>query len=246
MKKSNKLLITGASSGVGKSLVDHFKHEFTIIALARRYDTMMEYFGSEDNVFCYKCDLSDRSDLKEVINTIKREHRFVGYIINNAGLNRRGNVINLEERDILESLSVNTLAPFTIMKSFLPEMVSNNFGRIINITSGAPINNSKGFAAYSLSKAALNSLTITTAKEMAHKNIKINLMSPGAVKSEMAPSMDVDPSVCHPTAKYLLHLGADGDTGNFFWHGHRVPIFADLSDTDWLGGIPGKNMIKVI
>jgi len=242
----NNIIITGASSGVGKSLVEYFSEGNHVIALARRIERMEEYFGGNKNVTCYQCDLAIDNHIEEVLDRIKIEHGFIGRLINNAGILNIGSFLELSNDTFKKNLQINFLAPIRIMKELLPDMIDNNFGRIINITSGAPVNNVEHFSSYSASKASLNSVTITVAKEMAEKNIKINLMSPGAVKSEMAPDMTIDPSVCHPTADYLIHLDKEGETGRFFWHGHRVPLFADLSDTDWLKGKPGRNMVKVI
>ena len=106
--------------------------------------------------------------------------------------------------------------------------------------SGVPLNCAPGYGAYSASKAALNVFTVSAARECASCNIKINLMSPGPVRSGMAPDAPLDPSVCHPTADYLLELGADGPTGRFFWLGREIPLFPDLSGVCWLEGVLRK------
>ena len=240
------IVITGASSGVGKSLVEFFSKQMNVVAIARRLDKLDKNFGHLPNVSCYKCDVSNPEDIRRTFSEIKTKHGFIGYLINNAGIMKQGLFTELSQDDFEVSLGVNLMAPIMAMQQVLPEMVEQNFGRIINVTSGAPLNNFERSAAYSGSKGALNSVTITAAKELAEKNIKINLMSPGAVRSEMAPHMDVDPSICHPTANYLINLDANGETGEFFWLGHRVPMFSDLTDTDWLGGKAGRNMVKIL
>lgn len=240
------MIITGGSSGVGKSLVEFFSNQMNIVAIARRIDRMNKHFADIPNVTCYKCDLTNVDEIKSTFSEIKTRYGFIGYLINNAGVNRSNFFLDAEPEDFEKSIAVNFTAPITTMRCLLPEMIENNFGRIINITSGAPLNNYNGFGAYSASKSALNSITQTVAKELADKNIKINLMSPGPVKSEMAPNMTLEPSICHPTANYLINMGSQGDTGEFFWLGHKVPMFSDLSDTDWLKGKPGSNMIKIL
>lgn len=240
------MIITGASSGVGKSLVEFFSNQMNIVAVARRVDKMQEHFADIPNVTCYKCDLSKVEDIVSTIDKIKTNHGFIAYLINNAGVNKFNLFTDVAHEDFEISMAVNFIAPITTMKCLLPEMIKNNFGRIINVTSGAPLNNFNGYGAYSASKGALNSVTLTVAKEMAQKNIKVNLMSPGPVKTEMAPDMTIDPSICHPTANYLINMTEEGDTGEFFWLGHKVPMFSDLSDTVWLQGKPGRNMVKIL
>jgi NAD(P)-dependent dehydrogenase (short-subunit alcohol dehydrogenase family) len=123
-----------------------------------------------------------------------------------------------------------------IMRRLLPAMKERGFGRIINMTSGAPLNCFPGYSAYSASKGALNAFTVTAARECSDLNIKINLMSPGPVKTKMAPNGPLDPSVCHPTVEYLLSVGENGPTGRFFWLGYEIPLFPSLDGIEWLEG----------
>jgi NAD(P)-dependent dehydrogenase (short-subunit alcohol dehydrogenase family) len=125
-------------------------------------------------------------------------------------------------------------------------MKQHDFGRIVNVTSGASINCPTGAIPYSASKAALNTATVTAAKELSEYNVKINLMSPGPTKSEMAPDAPLNPTACHPTVDYLLSLDEDGPSGKFFWLGNRVPLFPELGDVDWESGQPSEEMERVI
>ena len=229
-----RVLITGASSGVGRSLVDHLKGRFEVIAVARRVERMRELFG-DDEVHCYGIDLAERSALAELDEVLER-HAPVLNVINNAGMGGSWTVEDLSTERLHRVMAVNAYAPLHIMRAVLGDMVENDYGRIINVTSGAPLNCFAGHAAYSSSKAALNAITVTAAREYERHNIKINLMSPGPVRTEMAPNAAMDPSVCHDTADYLLGLNADGPTGRFFWLGHEIPLFPNLDGIDWLGG----------
>ena len=125
-------------------------------------------------------------------------------------------------------------------------MKKNNFGRIINLTSGAPLNCITGFGIYSASKGALNALTVTAAREYSKYNIKINLMSPGPVRTEMTPDAPMHISVCYPTVDYLLNLDESGPTGKFFWLGYEVPLFPDLEGVEWLKGIGNSKLNKIL
>jgi len=242
----DNIFITGCSSGVGKMLANNLSEDYHVIAAARRIEKMEKEFKNIDNISIYEIDLNDLDLAKTVIDEIIQEHGYIPYLINNAGVNVNENIEDLTEDQLMKSFNVNVISPLITMKKLLPNMKENNFGRIINITSGAPMNNMEGYAAYSASKAALNSLTITASKEYSDYNIKINLMSPGPVKTEMAPQADKDPSICLPTAKYLLSLEKEGPTGKFFWLGYEVPIFADLEGVNWLEGEPSENMRKVL
>lgn len=236
MSVEDRLFITGASSGVGCSLVHHLKDRFEVVAVARRLDRMNDAFGDDDAVHCYRLDLTDTDDLKERLDDIYDRHRPIPYLINNAGVNLGGRVEDLGDEAVTQSFRVNAFAPLTLMQTVLPDMQERGFGRIINLTSGAPLNCFPEYGAYSASKGALNAITVTAARENADANIKINLMSPGPVQTEMAPDAPMDPSACHPTADYLLDLDEDGPTGRFFWLGYEIPLFPDLSGVEWLEG----------
>jgi len=239
------LLITGASSGIGRSLANHFAGEYEVIALARRIERMEEEYADRPSVTPYELDLADSVATSRTIHRLQSEYGSIPYVINNAGVNVGGEVADLAEPDIDRSLQVNAVAPVVVLQELLPEMERENFGRVVNVTSGAPLNCPAGAGAYSASKAALNAFTVTAATEHADSNLKINLMSPGPCRTEMAPDAPLDPSVCHSTAEYLLDLDADGPTGEFFWLEHRVPLFPDLDDTEWEAGEPGENLEPV-
>jgi len=236
MSVEDRIFITGASSGVGCSLVHHLKNRFEVVAVARRLDRMNDEFGGDDAVHCHRVDLADTADLEERLDDIYDRHRPIPYLINNAGVNLDGRVEELSDETVTQSFQVNAFAPLTLMQTFLPDMQELGFGRIINLTSGAPLNCFPEYGAYSASKGALNAFTVTAARENTDANIKINLMSPGPVRTEMAPDAPMDPTACHPTVDYLLNLDEEGPTGRFFWLGHEIPLFPDLSGVEWLEG----------
>jgi 3-oxoacyl-[acyl-carrier protein] reductase len=225
MSVERRLFITGASSGVGRSLVHYLKDRFEIVAVARRLERMKEEFGEDEAVSCYKLDLTGTTTLGPRLDEIIERHRPIPYLINNAGVRVSEPVEEVDGNAVRESFEVNAFAPLTLMQKMLPAMQTFNFGRIVNMTSVAPLTCKPNYAAYSASKSALNALTVTAARENADANIKINLMSPGPVQTEMAPDAPMAPSSCHSTVDYLLGLDEDGPTGQFFWLGTNVPLF---------------------
>lgn len=238
----NKILITGANSGVGASLVSFLSERYDVIALARNTEEIIE----KDNVFKYKVDLIEEKELDNILNQIVEEQGYIPYLINNAGIMHQSKIENLGLSDLEYSFKVNAYAPLQIMNKLLPLMKLNNYGRIINLTSGAPLNCMEGFAAYSASKAALNAITETASKEYKDYNIKINLMSPGPCKTKMAPNGVMDPSVCHPTVDYLLNLDEQTITEGLYWLGYQIPLKPELSGIDWLKGTADERYKKIL
>lgn len=239
------ILITGASSGVGKALASYLSEEYKVVALARRVEKMEEAFQDNKNIFIYQADISDLSKLETTLDEIVEKHGPILHVINNAGIMIAEQLEELSLDRLQNAIHINAMGPLFIIKKLLPEMKKNHFGRIINMTSGAPLNCFPGYGAYSASKALLNALTVTFAKEVDEHNIKVNLMSPGPVKTEMAPDGPKDPSVCFPTVKYLLNLPAEGASGKFFWLGYEVPLFPDLEGVQWLEGIGNDKLRKI-
>jgi NAD(P)-dependent dehydrogenase (short-subunit alcohol dehydrogenase family) len=240
------LLITGASSGVGLSLARYLSDRYEVVAVARRLENMQEALASRPNVTIRQADLSQPAEVEKLVSWLNTEFGHIPYVINNAGVNIRGAIDALSPDQVTRSMMVNAMAPLAILRGLLPAMKSNNFGRVINVTSGAPLNCFPEFSAYSASKGALNALTVTCAKECAALNIRINLMSPGPVRTEMAPNASMDPSVCHPTVDYLLNLDKAGPTGRFFWLGYEIPLFPNLEGVDWMGGKADARFMCVV
>jgi NAD(P)-dependent dehydrogenase (short-subunit alcohol dehydrogenase family) len=239
------ILITGASSGVGLSLALHLSERFHVLALARRADRMRTELRRA-NASIYSVDLAEPAQIARVMDTVLQEHGPVLRVVNNAGVMVKGAVAQFDFQDAVRSLQVNALAPLAIMSRVLPAMRASGFGRIINVTSGAPLNCFPGVGAYSASKAALNAYTITAARENQGTNIRINLVSPGPCRTEMAPDGPLPPEVCHPTVDYLLSTDERTPTGGLFWLGYEVPLFPDLSGVDWLRGVGNDKLKRIL
>jgi NAD(P)-dependent dehydrogenase (short-subunit alcohol dehydrogenase family) len=240
------LLITGASSGVGLSLARYLSDRYEVVAVARRLGRMQDALGQQPHVTLRQADLSQPEQVEELIEWLNQKFEYVAYVINNAGINVKRAIDALDLSQLISSLMVNALAPFALLRGLLPGMKAHNFGRVINVTSGAPLNCFPEYAAYSASKGTLNALTVTSARECAAFNIRINLMSPGPVRTEMAPNAQMDPSACHPTVDYLLGLDENGPTGRFFWLGYEIPLFPNLEGIDWLAGKADARFKRVL
>ena len=228
-------MITGISSGVGESLTKFFLNQnYKVIGMARRIEMVKKKFSNHPNLFFYRTDFSKVNDLKKNLQKIKKEFDYIPFIINNAANLNKCELDNISINKIQDSLQVNLFSVFLIMKKFIPLMEKNKFGRVINVTSGAPFNCFPDFLAYSISKSALNTLTITFAKKLKSSEVKINLMSPGPVKSEMNKNSEIKPDICHRLVCHLLNINNNCPTGKFFWIDRELPIFPDHNGVNWL------------
>lgn len=224
----------------------HLASRYRVIGVARQLEVAREELSGAGVTALLHADLSQPSSLEACLDQVFREFGAPLSVINNAGVNLPGRLESLEDDDLATSLQVNFVAPVTIMRRVLPHMSKDGFGRIINITSGAPLNCFPGYTSYSASKGALNAATVTTAREHVDTNIRINLMSPGPVRSNMAPNAPMDPSACHPTVDYLLNSDPGLETGGFFWLGRQIPLFPDLDGIKWLEGEAPERFRRVV
>ena len=226
-----KILITGCSSGFGKALLKDLSQKYFIICISRRKPSLRK-----KNIEFYNCDLSNSLSLNKCLIRIKKKHKYIPYLINNAGSFKISKLEKLNLFTIIKIFKINSFAPAIIIKNFISEMKKNNFGRIINITSGAPLNCSPGGYLYSGSKAALNVLTLTTSNECKKFNIKANLFSPGQIKTEMMPKAKGNPFKSVKFMKILLSKKKNLFSGKFIWRNYNLPLQVNLKNIDWAKG----------
>lgn len=237
-----KILITGCSSGFGKALLKDLSKKYFVICVSRRTPSI-----KKKNIEYYKCDLSNSFSLNQCINKIKKKHEYIPYIINNAGIFKICNLENIKLSNIIKFFKINSFAPAMITKKFISDMKKNNFGRIINVTSGAPLSCAPGGFLYSGSKSALNVLTLTTSNECKEFNIKANLFSPGQIKTEMMPKAKGDPNKAVKFLKILLSKKNKLFSGKFIWRNYNLPLNASIKNINWAKGTaPMKFKIKKI
>ena len=248
-----KVIISGASSGLGFNLAKKLSKDHYIICFARKHNILKKYFSNNKNVETYKVDLSNLKNLEKFLKKIVKKHPDISVIINNAAQLGSNPINKIKINKLIEIYNVNILSNILIIKYIMPYMKKNKFGRIVNITSGAPLNNDKYFSLYSSTKASLNSFTMTASKEVGTKDIKINLLSPGPINTNMKIQIEKFTGV---KTKYFSMNQAVNDTlkliskknkinGKFIWRGRILPLRPDLRGINWLKGKASKEYKKI-
>ena len=228
------ILVTGASSGLGKTFANHFINKGSkVIVCSRRNKFRSKFYKNNKNFFFYKFDLNNINRIKLFVTKIKKKFKRIDILINNAGVAIPQSIDQLTAENLFKSFKVNFFSPSLITKEVLKIMKKHNFGRIVNLSSGGAVNCAQNYLSYSSSKAALNTLTKTVSKEVLNYDIKINSMSPGPCKTPMFPKNKLSTKFCLPTIDYLTSLNSKGPTGKFFWFLNEISIFPDLSKIDW-------------
>ena len=188
---SNKLknkcaIITGGGSGIGQAISNQFALEGAhvhildinpenAISTAEKIITQ----GGQANAF--QCDISDHDNVKEIVAKIQAENERIDILVNNAGIAHIGNVENTTPDDMDRIYNVNVKGVYNCLNTVTPIMVKQGGGAIVNLASVASkLGISERFA-YSMSKGAVYTMTLSVAKDYIDKNIRCNCVCPGRV-----------------------------------------------------------------
>ena len=158
------ILITGGSSGLGKTYTDFFLKEGAKVIVCSRRNNFKNKFYNNNKFYFYKFDLVNVEKIKLLTKRIFKKFKKIDVLINNAGIAFPKKIEKLDYKKLLNTFQVNFFAPAILTKEVLKLMKKNNYGRIINISSGGAVNCVENYFSYSSSKAALNTLTKTLVK----------------------------------------------------------------------------------
>ena len=189
MLENKVCLITGASKGIGKAIVEVFAENNAIIyANARKegdLDDILKVFeNTQVEIIPVYFDVTDFDAIKSCILQIKKTHKRLDVLVNNAGMVTYEILGMISFDKFREMLEVNLVAPVFIMQMATKLMLRQSSGSIINITSKVAVEGVKGQLSYSATKGGLNSATLSAAKELSSKNIRVNAVAPGMIGSD--------------------------------------------------------------
>jgi len=189
--KNKKVLITGATGGIGNSLVKKFNDlNSTIIASGTNEDKLNNLKNKYENIITEKFKLDEHNKIEEFINKVEQKAEGLDVLINNAGITLDNLSIRLTEDNWKKVLDINLTSSFLMCKFAIKKMLKKKSGKIINITSIVGHTGNIGQANYSASKAGIVAFSKSLALEYARKNININCISPGFIKTEMTDKID--------------------------------------------------------
>ena len=218
-------LVTGANRGIGFAVAKTLlEKRFTVILTARSQtsgEEALQKLGHPNNLQFHTLDVSDQGSVDQIKRFIDQEFGRLDVLINNAGINydtwqQAGNA-NLNH--VQDTLDTNLLGPWRMTNAFIPTMKQAGYGRIVNVSSGAGAISgmSGGTPAYSVSKAALNVLTIKLGAELQGTNILVNAVCPGWVRTDMGGAGATrSPDKGAETIVWAAELPNGGPNGKFF------------------------------
>ena len=189
--KNKKVIITGATGGIGYSLINKFSQDGALILASGTNEEKLKNLKNKfTNIEIEKFKLDEHKNIESFIDVAQKKIGGLDILVNNAGITLDNLSIRLTEENWKKVLDINLTATFLMCKFAIKKMLKNKSGKIINITSIVGHTGNVGQANYAASKAGIVAFSKSLAIEYAKKNININCISPGFIKTEMTDKID--------------------------------------------------------
>lgn len=193
------VLVTGASSGIGLAITEHLAAAGHFVYAGARKPEDIARLSAKDNVMGIRLDVTVQEEIDAAVELVREEGRGLYGLVNNAGVNVVGPLIELEESELDFLFDVNVYGPYRVTKAFAP-MIIESQGRINNVSSISGVLTGPLYGIYAMSKHALEAYTDALAIEMYMLGVKVSAVEPGNYKSKIGDSrckrllsQDIDP-----------------------------------------------------
>ena len=213
--KGKKVLITGATGGIGGALVKKFVSlEASVLATGTNTEKLDSLKKDFPNLNILKFDISDHNKVEEFIENVSSQLTGLDVLINNAGINKDNLSLRMNEEEWKTVIDINLGSTFLMCKYAIKKMLKNKYGRIVNITSVVGHTGNLGQSNYAASKAGIIGMSKSLAIEYAKKNITINCVSPGFIKSKMTDNIVESVKAVLTSRIPMAKLGTGEDVSN--------------------------------
>jgi len=206
--KDKKILITGATGGIGYSLVKKFCELGSLVLATGTNESKLDQLKKEFKEIKIKSfKLDQHLEIEKFVDSCHAELGGIDVLVNNAGITLDNLSVRLADENWKKVIDINLTSTFLMCKQTIKKMLKNKRGKIINITSIVAHTGNLGQANYAASKAGIIGFSKSLAIEYARKNININCISPGFIKTEMTDKINEE------FKKILLSKIPSGDLG---------------------------------
>ena len=213
--KDKKILITGASGGIGNALVKKFNSlSGKVLATGTKIEKLNSLKKQFPEVEILKFDLSEHSNIEEFIDNVSSKLSGLDIVINNAGINMDNLSLRMKDEEWKKVIDINLTSTYYLCKSSIKKMLKNKYGRIINITSIVGHTGNIGQSNYAASKAGIIGMSKSLAIEYAKKNITINCVSPGFIQTDMTEKISENVKNVLISKIPMSKLGTGEDVAN--------------------------------
>ena len=213
--KNKKILITGASGGIGKELVKKFISLGGNVVGSGTKSEKLDILKKEyPDIKVKKFDISEHSRVEEFIEDVSLELGGIDILINNAGVNMDNLSLRMKDSEWKSVIDINLTSTFLLSKYGIKKMIKNKFGRVVNITSVVGHTGNVGQSNYAASKAGIIAMSKSLAIEYAKKNITVNCVSPGFIVSDMTMNIAEKVKLYLTSRIPMGKLGSGEDVSN--------------------------------
>ena len=213
--KNKKVLITGATGGIGKALVSKFSSlDANILATGTKNEKLDLLKKEFPNINILKFDISEHPKIEEFIENVFSQLTGLDVLINNAGVNLDNLSLRMTNEQWKKVIDINLGSTFLLTKHAIKKMLKNKYGRIVNITSIVGHTGNLGQANYAASKAGIVGMSKSLAIEYAKKNITVNCVSPGFIQTKMTDNILENIKAVLTSKIPMSRLGSGEDVAN--------------------------------
>jgi 3-oxoacyl-[acyl-carrier protein] reductase len=215
--KDRVAIVTGAARGIGQAVALAFVREGAKVVLVdlerERLNTLQEEIRrGGGQALAVPCDVSKASEVKQMVDQVQRVFGRIDILVNNAGIIRRGTIETVTEEDWDQVIAVNLKGPFNCSKAVVGIMKKQGYGKIVNVSSIAgKLGDITSAPGYGPSKAGLDALTKTLARQLATYGIHVNGVAPHAIETEMSAEWSPEKRKAIIDAIPLKRLGKPED-----------------------------------
>jgi 3-oxoacyl-[acyl-carrier protein] reductase len=190
--KNKNIIVTGASGGIGNSIVEKlYENGSNILATGTKIEKLEDLKKNITNIKILKFDIYQHEKIEDFINNATEKlGGSLDCIINNAGITKDNLTIRMSLEEWRSVIDINLTSTFLMCKYSIKKMLKNKYGKIINITSVVGHTGNVGQANYTASKAGIVAMSKSLAIEYAKKNINVNCISPGFISTTMTDKID--------------------------------------------------------
>ena len=213
--KNKKILITGATGGIGTYLVKKFVSlDGNVIATGTNEKKLENLKNEFPNINTIQFDLSNHSEIESFVDNAFSKLNGIDVLVNNAGITNDNLSLRMKNEEWQKVIDINLSSTFYLCKSVIKKMLKNKSGKIVNITSIVGHTGNIGQSNYAASKAGMIAMSKSLALEYAKKNIFINCVSPGFIKTNMTDKISEEYKNILISKIPMSRLGSGEDVSN--------------------------------
>jgi 3-oxoacyl-[acyl-carrier protein] reductase len=190
MSPSDLVIVTGTSGGLGRAIAARLVTDgFKVVGIARRAVSAEDIGTDTDNYSHVEYDLGNIDGINDLVRGIVAEHGKPFGLVNNAALGTDGLLPTMHNSDIEALVRVNVTAPLVLTKLVVRQMLARKRGRVVNISSIVARTGYRGLAAYGATKAALEGMTRSLARDVGRRGVTVNAVAPGFLETQMTAGL---------------------------------------------------------